>query len=401
MAMNKQVAFRCVLIVLMAFLIAFDPTIRLVANGSAIAYAETLTPKRRDTNYRLHTDGKWIKDNQGNIVILRGANDFRRWMWPESWVNFDPLRYADENQEKYALYANTGANFLRVALNKWLWDKQNPTYTTAIDTLVSWCRERGIMIVFTFQGYDFFNYGNGTYGGWTKAQQVDYILNGTMREFMATLATRYKTQLNVIGFEIMPERPSDKFWSSYRGITRQQARAEYRNGLISAIQAIHSVQPDYLVFVYPANDDELSTFVTEAPISQPNVVYCEMRYVSWDKGWRAYADAYYAGAPNAPALMEQAYQSLLFNVMDLGYPVILMETGFTNDLPNITTYVNDIHTLFEKYQVGICWWTFDTPWANCVYVMLLQSQPGGGLSLTETGLAWAQDMKGWNLNPSS
>jgi hypothetical protein len=201
----------------------------------------------------LHTDGKWIEDARGDIVVLRGAAVFRRWMWAESWRNFNPLAYPDENQEKYNIYANTGANFLRVELNKWLWDNANPTYTKAIDTLVTWCKQKGIMVVLTFQSYDSYDYSTGTYTSYSKNQRVDYILNGTMQGFMVALATRYKSQLNVIGFEIMPERPDDKVWASYRGITREQARAEYRNGLISATRAIHDVQPDFLVFVYSQN----------------------------------------------------------------------------------------------------------------------------------------------------
>jgi hypothetical protein len=397
MAMSKRTAVRSTLILLIAFLV-FYPTITVAMGGSIQAFA--LTPKRRDSYYRLHTDGKWIKDNQGNIVILRGAAVFQRWMWAESWVNFDPLGYVDENQEKYDLYASSGANFLRVQLNKWLWDNANPTYTRAIDTLLTWCKQRRIMVVLTFQTYDIYNYTSGAYVTWTKEQRVDYVVNGTMRDFMSTLASRYKSQPNVIGFEIMPERPRDTFWAAYREITPEQARSEYRNGLISAIRAIHDVSSDYLVFVYPSSDDELGRFVFEAPISEPNVVYCEMRYVSWDKGWRAYADAYYSGDPRAYTLLEQEYQSLLFDVVDQGYPVLLMETGTHGDLPALTTYLNDLHTMFKKHQVGICWWTFERE-PVFGYVVLLQGRQDSKSTLTQFGLVWAQQMKGWNLAPAA
>jgi hypothetical protein len=397
MGMSQGAAVRSILILLIAFL-AICPTITAAMAGSA--QPSVLSPKRRDLLSRLHTDRQWIKDTLGNIVTLRGAAVFQRWMWAEAWAKFDPLGYVDENQAKYDVYASSGANFLRVQLNKWLWDNANPTYTRAIDTLVSWCKQKGIMVVLTFQTYDVYNYTSGAYVSYTKEQRVDYIINGTMRDFMTALATRYKTQLNVIGFEIMPERPSDSFWASYKGITREQARAQYRNGLISAIRAIHNVSPDYLVFVYPSSDDELGTFVLEAPISEPNVVYCEMRYVSWDKGWRAYADAYYRGEASAFTLMEQEYQSLLFSVADQGYPVFLMETGTQNDLPNAATYLNDLFTMFKRHQGNVCWWTFERE-PIFGYLVLLQGRQDSKSMLTDLGLAWAQQMKQWSSIPTS
>jgi hypothetical protein len=396
MTTGTRITSKHIIVLLIAFVVLFDSAGGLLGT----AQASVLAPKRRETNYRLHTEGKMIEDLQGNTVTLRGAAVFRRWMWAESWKNFDPLAYSDENQAKYNVYAMTGANFIRVELNKWLWDNANPTYTRALDTLVSWCEQNGLMVVLTFQSYDFYNYTSGAYTSYTKQQRVDYILNGTMQGFMVNLATRYKNQLNVVGLEIMPERPNDKFWASYRGITREQSRAEYRDSLISAVRAIHNVEPNYIVFVYPPNDDELGTFVLEAPIAEPNVVYCQMRYVSWDKGWRAYSDAYYKSDPNASTLLEQDYQSMLFNVMDQGYPVMLMETGTELSLPNVTTYVNDLCALFKKHQVGICWWTFDRE-PLFGYAVLLRSAQGSDSTLSTVGLAWSQQMKQWSFNSAS
>jgi hypothetical protein len=364
------------------------PLVQAALGEPLLAYAK----KPSQGFSRLHTEGRWIKDNDGTVVTLRGAAVFRRWMWAEAWKNFDPLNYIDENQQKYDVYAASGANFLRVQLNKWLWDNANPTYTRAIDTLVSWCRQRGIMVVLAFQDDEPYDYEKNVYYKWTNEEQVDYIVNGTMQTFMGTLASRYKTQLNVIGFEIMAERPRDTFWAAYRGVTLEQARSEYRHGLISAIRAIHSVDPSYLVFVYPASDDELYKFVVEAPIAEPNVVYCQMRSVSWDRGWRAYADAYYNGDPAAYARMEQDYQSLLFNVVDLGYPVILMETEAKDDLANAPGFVNDLFVLFRQHQTSICWWAFERqPLFH--YLALLKDTQSAKSVLTETGLAWAQQMK--------
>jgi hypothetical protein len=119
-----------------------------------------------------------------------------------------------------------------------------------------------------------------------------------------------------------------------------------------------------------------------------------MRYVSWDKGYRAYADAYFNSDPQASALLEQDYQSMLFNVMDLGYPVMLMETGTELSLSNLTIYVNDLHTLFKKRQIGICWWTFDKE-PLFGFAVLLQGGQDGKLSLAAVGVVWSQQLQQW------
>jgi len=340
---------------------------------------------------RLHTEGRWIKDEWGNTVRLKGAAVYFRWQYVSEERNFDPLNYIDETPEKYDLYKDSGANFVRVCLNKWLWDNAFE-YVRAVDTLIEWCKNRDIMVVLTFMSW----HDCRQWREWTDVEKIDYILNGSMREFMAVLADRYKDDRTVIGFEVMPERPSATFWASYRNITVEEARSEYRQGMISAIAAIHAIDPTYLVFIYPLgragidNDSDLKHFIEEDPIDEPNVVYCIMRSVSWDKGWFEYADAYYKGElEEGYVLMEQAYDSWLFDVLDLGYPAMLMETEAKNDLPNPTKYVDDLFTIFEKHEASICWWAYDKQWTKYLLLLKDTSEP----ALSEIGLIWAQHMK--------
>lgn len=348
---------------------------------------------------RLHAQGNLVKDSLGNTVILRGASVFTRWQYAEAWENYDPLNSIEETPQKYDLYKQTGANFVRVQLNIWLWDNAYDVYTRAIDTLVGWCSQRGIMVVLTFQGWH--DDREGYYRDWTKAEQVDYIMNGTMQAFMTSLAERYKTNNTVIGFEIMPERPSDTLWASLQGISTAQADSEYHDALVSAIRAIHAVSPDFLVFVYPPTDDDLVSFLSENPINEPNVVYAIMRSVSWDNGYWQYATEYYAGNANQGSSdMEQAYKSLLFNAMDLGYPVMLMETEVESNLANPERYVSDLFTLLDKYEVGYSWWSYDlqdnrTDPSGALYLFLLDQSQDATPQLSAIGSVWAQFM-----NPS-
>lgn len=338
---------------------------------------------------RLHTEGRWIKDGRDNIVRLKGASVFWRWQWAGKENNFDPLNYIDETPEKYDVCRDSGANFLRVQLNKWLWDNAFE-YVRAVDTLIEWCKNRNIMIVLTFASW----HDCLEWREWTDVEKIEYIVNGSMRDFMSALADRYKDDETVIGFEIMPERARPTFWASYRNVTVEESRSEYRQGMISAITAIHAIDPTYLVFIYPTNDYKLLEFIQEDPIDEPNVVYSIMTSVSWDKGWWEYADAYYEGRPEEGyVLMEQTYKSWLFDVLDLGYPAMVLETEVKNDLPNATRYVDDLLSLLEKHDTGVCWWTYDRQRPTWEWLFLLEGTEEPKPALSEIGLVWALHMK--------
>ena len=344
---------------------------------------------------RLRTEGRWIKDASGETIRLVGASVFWRWYFTDEWDNYDPLSYVDETEEKYDLFKNSGANFLRVQLNKWLWDNAHGVYVRAVDTLVGWCAKKGIRVVLTFQGWH--DCRSGFYRDYTKAEQVDMILNGTMEAFVTGLATRYKDRKNVFGIEILLDPiPSEAFWAAYRSTTPERARSEYRGRLVSAIRAIHNVDPEYLVFVYGFSSDKLRLFIEEDPIREPNVVYCIMRSVSWDKGYWSYADAYYKGDFRAAgALMEKAYRSWLFDVLDLGYAAIMMETEVGSDLQYSAMYVDDLMNLFKKYQASICWWAFDRQKTRqgCEWIFLLEDTQGAVPIFSNIGAVWSKHAK--------
>ena len=359
-------------------------------------------PIRTETS-RLHTEGRWIKDASGETIRLVGASVFWRWYFTDETNGYDPLSYIDETVEKYDVYESTGANFLRVQLSKWLWDNANDVYVRAVDTLVDWCTQRSLSVVLTFQGW--YDCRPGVYRDYTSKEQVDMIVNGTMEAFVSELAERYKHTKNVMGIEILLDPiPSEAFWASYRNTTPERARSEYRQRLVSAICAIHSVDINYLVFIHPLDADRLRLFVEEDPIREPNVVYCLGRSVSWDKGYWPYADAYYQGKLEAArVLMEEAYRSWLFDVLDLGYAAIMMETEVSSDLQHATTYVDDLMNLFKKYQASICWWAFDREkmMEGSQWLFLLRDTNDRVPTLSEMGVIWAKHTISNRKNPRS
>ena len=371
---------------------ALTTSVTTMTSTTTTTITTTITTTTATVPGRLHADGQWIKDSQGNVAILRGPALWWRWNYPDYSKQYDPLAYPEETEKKYDAIKSMGNNFIRVQLNKWTWDN-GPKYVSAVDTLVQWAAQRNMWVVLDFQIYAQMNDG---YPTWTKRDQMNYILNGTMQQFMMTLAQRYKNQPNVIGFEIMPEKPNDVTWASYRNITTTQARAEYRQGLISAIRAIHSVDSSYLVFVYPSSNDRLISFIQEAPIIEPNIVWVQMRSVTWDNMYWKYATDYYNGNQAAAyPEMESTYQKVLFAAQNITgapkYPVMLLETEATTSLPNPTQYVTDLLNIFAKHQVGISWWSADIQPSTTEEVWIFFFNDSN-YNLTPLGQAWKQKL---------
>jgi len=364
------------------------------ASAQAVVQGTALLATAKLNNLRLHTSGPWIKDVQGNTVTLRGAEDYLRWEYADASHNFDPLRYSDISPQKYDLYRQSGANFIRVHMNKWLWDS-SPNYVKAYDTLIEWTSQRGIRVVINFESYTIIGAQWPVYD-WTQEQVIDYLVNGTTQTFLTQLANHFKNKDNVIGFEIMPDRIADTFWASYRGETPQQARAEYRQAVISIIRAIHAVDPTFLAFIYPICYVCLISFIQESPITEPNTVWAAIQSVSWDKCCYDYAKAYYNGSTSLGySLMASFYQQNLFYATELGYPVILLETEAKTDLPSADQYVADLFTIFRQNQIGICWWPYDIPQGTSGlwgWINLLQLS-GTRLKLTPIGRVWAKHLQ--------
>jgi len=361
--------------------------------SSSTSALSTSTTTSTTSPGRLHADGQWIKDSQGNIVILNGPALWWRWNYPDYSKQYNPLAYSDETEQKYDAIKSMGNNFIRVQLNKWTWDN-GPKYVSAVDTVVQWAAQRNMRVVLAFQVYAEMCC---SYKTWTKQDQMNYIINGTMQQYMVTLAQRYKNQPNVVGFEIMAEKPSDTTWAAYRNITTTQARAEYRQGLVSAIRAIHSVDPSYLVFIYPSSNDRLVEFIQEAPITEPNIVWAQMRSVTWDNTYWQYATDYYAGNhAKAYPEMESTYQNELFNAQNITgapqYPVMLLETEATITLPNPQQYVTDLLNIFSSHQVGVSWWAGDIQPASTDPNTWIFFFGDSNYNLTPLGQSWKQKL---------
>lgn len=114
---------------------------------------------------KLHVDGKFIKDELGNVVVLKGVNDNSmvdypssgRWMGSTAWSEANVKLHLDTMK-------SWGANCLRQIQPVKGWTQNYNTgmpYISAVKRVIELCNERGIYYVFSpwtvGQGY-----GDGT-----------------------------------------------------------------------------------------------------------------------------------------------------------------------------------------------------------------------------------------------
>jgi hypothetical protein len=342
---------------------------------------------------RLHTDGRWIKDANGNIVRLEGAAVFWRFMYASTYYAYNPLAYTDEISEtSMDTFKATGANFIRLTVNGWTWYvKQAPNYIAAVDTMVSWAQARGIMIVLDNHGWYDVDTSSDYFS--SKVQEITQLTD--WENFMVALAQRYKNNPTVIGFDMLNEPPAATA-SDWAGYTSQEAWGNWTTNVLTVVRAIHAVDPNYLCFVEPlgssAENDDMNYFKTN-PLPEQNIVYSAHTYYAWDYPWFDYAKNYGSGNfALAKQQMETLYYQRFLDMLDAGLPVAVMESGIYRDNssnPNWEKYMNDALSLYEKYQVGVSWFPFDPDRQNSSLISLLGSDR---TSLTSVGTIYAAHM---------
>jgi len=334
---------------------------------------------------RLHTDGRWIKDSTGNIVRLKGAAVFWRFIYSSHYHDYDPLSYNDEiNETSLDTFKSAGANFIRLELNGWIWYvKRAPKYVEAVDKVISWCKARKIMVVLdNHQWYDMDS------GFMYKDQYALATQLTEWKNFMLELAERYKNEPTVIGFDMLNE----PLGYPHNGLDWNT----WRTNVLEVIRAVHAVDPTYLCFVEPlgssAEKDDMNNFKT-TPLPEPNIVYSAHIYYAWDYPYQEYAINYGRGNFElAKQQMEALYYERFLDMLDAGLPALIMETGVYRDYsknPNWEVWISDSLALYEKYNAGVCWLPSSPDRSDSSLISTLSPDRS---SLTDVGAIWAMYM---------
>jgi aryl-phospho-beta-D-glucosidase BglC (GH1 family) len=148
----------------------------------------------------LHKDGRWLKDENGKIVTLRGVNTF--------------IRQQNE-KPKYVAIKAAGANVVRLMISAY--DTTTPALLAGLDNVIAWCREAGLMVILDMQ--------IGLKGPKGVEMDLRDILRNPKTQaiwlsVLGILVDRYKSESTVVGLDVMNE-PWDNSLRDSSGIDWQ------------------------------------------------------------------------------------------------------------------------------------------------------------------------------------
>lgn len=266
-----------------------------------------------------HTDGNQIKDESGNVVMLRGFNTYV---------------CLQNEQSKFSKMAEQGANSVR--LNFWKNSVEgisSPACTTqsgltGIDRAINYAQNAGLKIILSQMIW-------GTNQNWPPATFfTDPVLQQSWIDMWKVVINRYKDNPNIIGYDLFNEP-----WA----ISGRPANAQilWEGIAHRAYTELHALNPNALIFIsswgmatQPAWTNSDVSF-----LQQPNIVISDHVY-----GQRTYT------------FMETRYRYF----MDKGIPVWLGEIGF---LPEDESFMlNQLHNFdalklnYSMYAYGISQW---------------------------------------------
>ncbi|MFH1229534.1 MAG: cellulase family glycosylhydrolase [Candidatus Aenigmatarchaeota archaeon] len=248
------------------------------------------------TDLWLHTDGKYIKNSQGNIIVLHGVNYDQYSFIKAIWSG----KYAYHTEADYQRIAGWGFNVVRWGMS-WQYlepipENYNTTYLDYIDRDIQWAKNNGIHIILPFHQWFwspyFDNLKAGAYGfpewlfsgyntteeGRTQSQQ-DFWLgkgpNGTvatpenpsMQDRMISawkyLAERYKDEPTIIGYDLFNEPPG--------GSLGTDVAASYLQSFYERlIDNITSVDNNHIFIYEPIGG---KWYISPFLLNRPNVIF--------------------------------------------------------------------------------------------------------------------------------
>lgn len=349
----------------------------------------------------LHTDGRYIKNSQGQIINLTGLN-FEALGNPISayetdWKGTIYWRYGDpsvprQEQPKEVVtpylvpkWREYGVNSIRLWLNWYVWRGiyENrtagnwPEYIPQIDLLIDECSKQGIYVILDFHQYSGYEF-TGVYNTPETFKQ-EWIA------WLVEVVDRYKDNPTVVGIDIINESQA-AHWGSVEA---------YYSAMLEAAQAVHNANPNILIIIETGIQQHprwsrFDQYLIDNPIHAqvPNVVYSFHRYYFQEYIYRSYAYPTPSGPMFPPELdfpasykngnytlakqqMEQVWYNELFYVLDKGYPLWYGEFGFGGGYvrglvgevePAWDTVLNDVLQLCNKYGVG--WSYYGWSWGE-------------------------------------
>lgn len=332
----------------------------------------------------LSVSGRAIVDSSGKPILLRGVN------YP-SYAN-DPYGSPSPMVSDYAFLASKGFNVVRLPIS---WELLEPepgifdsSYLyTSVGRAVQWAKTYGLYIVVDMHQYNWAQrFGGSGIPNWAVEKYPateqglrraisDFWVNTGLQDDFANVwravARAYANEPAVAGWDILNEP-----WI-YTSIN-PNLNASYVDAFyLRVINAIRQVDQNHIIFIEPANMQTLKLASVE------NIVWSPHFYPL------SFAARYtHQNASVLEADLEGKYEKF---VVEAGNPMWIGE--FEAYMPDGSAgkWLEDVKSLFDKYQVGWAWWAFEGQWnsipdclsnpsttTNTIIVLKTSDEPIGG-----------------------
>jgi len=285
----------------------------------------------------LHTEGKYIKDANGNIVSLRGCAVI------EPSYNIDKLRHNHTVEQRAARLKELGVNFVRLQVNKPDWDANTDTNGDGIGNrdfilqMAEALSNAGIMFITGPMA--------ASSEPWAKEDWANWIIDN--------MVTPFQHMPNFVGVFILNEPHTEQWGGTDLG---QGVMSGYWEAAKYVCQRIYDVNPNLLKIVHATSWAYwgFSDVLKIDPIAVPNTVYTWHYYYCYaaqfdpymgfmtgvldpdyeylkQKGMPFYQSYYLKNYAQAKAQFEQYLHNRWLWATDLNLSVINDEFGFNGD----------------------------------------------------------------------
>lgn len=371
MRMMKKLAWLIIVIIVPTLL--FSNTMGLLRTSIIMSSHGTILNLRP-----LHVEGKYIKDDLGNIVLLRGVCLYEI----QSYI--DHIKYDQPIATRVQVLKNLGINCVRLPINKADWDTNKDTNGDGVG-----CRDFNYQVIdaFTAAGIHAFvglHYGVSIDEETSWANNPQIVTNW----YLNNIINRYKNNPGVHIY--IWNEPHYELWGG------SDLGGGVSSGYWTAMQlvcaSLHNAKPDALIVVHADmyNEGGFCPVLRSNHINVGNVIYTWHYYYCYGPALQPYHPwlsgiddptyeelkqrgypYYQSYAAGNLTKARQEFETSLYNrflwvPQELNLTIINDEFGFTgNDMP-----------YFSRRVCDICHWIGNV--ADCLYNGSLKQPPYTG-----------------------
>ena len=315
----------------------------------------------------LHTEGRWIMDDNGNIIRFLGVGRLDLSVYfddaHEPWGP-QAVEKGIETEVAYDFLKRAGVNIVRIGLNRGA-ILENPDMLLLIDKIVDWCKERNIRIDFDLMRWNKNPGSNGPLVEWNEI--VGPNPPQAWIDFFVMLARRYVDEPTVCMFNIFNEPAYYKAVS----LTMTETMEIWNNRVTQVARAIHAVNPNLLISVdiprFQPRKWEIAG--VEYWIDEPNIVYAVHHYYKSELDWNQPGWALEYRDGNFDSAIEHYEQWMInryFWVAEQRNKALWMdETGVYYDeskYPNSLRQIWDEYQILGNHSIGFVQWVWNAEW---------------------------------------